>query len=1709
MVHKKYIKRGEKIFGPYLYENYRENGAIKTRYLGRFDKKRNRKKLWVNKIFLLGIVLLIIFLLVLIGEFFGIKNKEFLGELASQSPFNFLVKLFTSTSPINVFVEIIGDYPPEILNTQDEILVCENTRLSYFFSVSDLDGIEDVIVRVSPILDLFFIRMQREINNTQGEYEFFSWRNFLKGDIALTRIDNQGWAVYPETITADDGERADSAQIDVVIIEVNNPPTFNIGAETIELYVKGDNNIFYYDLGENIQIRGEETPTENLTFNLTFLSGESFFNISSRGIINVTGNESFILAGENSTTYWINVSVYDRGLQTIIHPNISICLPQDNESKQWSDNFYLTVTKENRAPTITSYYPLNLSLNITGGMNLYFNITARDPDLNPVDVYWYVDEAEEKYLEALYENNFSEFEYAFGCGISGNRTVKLVVTDGLLNDSVQWNLSVSPIDCPIPQPSVGGGGGSIGKLYCEEKWGCNEWKQCENLNKLIKEGWASKETEFLIKERCEIFNFTGDFCGLQTRICTDFNYCKTEFDKPGILRECYYTENPNCADSIKNCHNGSCEVLVDCGGPCLACPTCSDEIQNQGEEKIDCGGPCEPCKELPLRPILFKSIVSYSLIALLILVLILVVKEIKEYFLSKKRAEKESLKNIIKQEKKTYIYRMLFVIFVVLLLFLANVYITRVIQLENIVSGFSEISEIALASYGFINSFIRSIGILFLGGPFVSGNEKLIIWDDTDAGIKKSGWNTFFYANYTNLSDNEPLSSGICSIRFENYSGGYGSWELMTYDGIGTFIYNRTFNYKGSYNFEVNCSIGFSSINGEDEFTITNSIPVIMEESGGGWINFDGNPIGRDAWQCVEDVICYYNFSANVSDPDVNDVLTYSYGTENTTLTNYFLNETTGILEINITHSNYAKQDRRIELKVHDSDFELWRSALLEVDIQDVNDAPVFINLTNKIFNALDLFEYTIYVTDEENNFPFKFNISFVNCSNFVSRGNCTLFTESQYSVDEIAGRINISFIPSINDVGSYTINFSVMDNSSLGNKTSSVLVNFSVNIPLWTTPLALEHILTEDEEFYLNLSENVSSPEITFSNNSGFYSFKLASNGIINFTPMDRDVGYHEVEIIASDLLTSSPKTFSFNVSNINDEPFISSLQADGASVTGSNMTTFENANVKIYLLVQDDDFLIEQKNFYDENLTINLTIEGNSTLFEFVFNSINGNEAMYTASFIPRDSDVGSYNISINVTDKNNSSAFFRFNLTILNRDYDTPVINYPLENYEFNLKENITSDLIFMVNHTVGDNLTYRFFINNVLKYTINYYGDGRNLTWRFTPNFTEETYGLGDLTLIVLNPIFSELNNSRAWNLTINHTNAPVELIREIGDRAAPYTYVFQIDLKDYFLDIDHEDSYYNQNVSFIVLSNSSPSFISVSDVLEDWTFTLSSLISSPHKERLNITAYDLNETGENISWVTSNNFIVEFIEPTTIPVPTPTPSGGGGGSEKIISLKIIMPGRVSVYEHEKIDIPLSLENKGNTAFNGLTLSSSAFKDGNISKEVSTNLSKIYFKSLVPGKKEELNLSVFFDTDKIGDYEVLVNATSKEPRYTDWGKIHISLQRINESQIRELIIFTEEFIAKNPQCIEISEVVKEAEKLFENNDYANAKAKTEEALSSCRKSISQQSIPKEKTRAFGVSLYLALTILLAFILGIAYYFLKRRKIQNKLETKTFKI
>jgi hypothetical protein len=294
------------------------------------------------------------------------------------------------------------------------------------------------------------------------------------------------------------------------------------------------------------------------------------------------------------------------------HANISLC-GVDGGINVVCDDFTITVTDSNRAPVIDSYTPTDLSFSVGGTTSTTFTAEVSDADMSPgfyPDIDWYVDDV----LKESNENKFSDsFSYSFGCGVSGNHEVSIVTTDGLANNTIVWNISVSIIACPISIPTTGGGG--YLSDFCYEEWGCNSWQVCQNVKRSYDSESLSLEDYSDHREICLQNSYDERFCGFQLTECFDLANCNNtafRIPKPIESQNCYYTEDPSCNDRITNCHSGGCELLVDCGGPCSVCASCSDGIQNQGEGNIDCGGPC---------PFLCEVEVPFSLTSYLILIL--------------------------------------------------------------------------------------------------------------------------------------------------------------------------------------------------------------------------------------------------------------------------------------------------------------------------------------------------------------------------------------------------------------------------------------------------------------------------------------------------------------------------------------------------------------------------------------------------------------------------------------------------------------------------------------------------------------------------------------------------------------------------------------------------------------------------------------------------------------------------------------------------------------------------------------------------------------------------------------------------------------------------------------------------------------------------------------------------------------------------------
>jgi len=191
----------------------------------------------------------------------------------------------------------------------------------------------------------------------------------------------------------------------------------------------------------------------------------------------------------------------------------------------------------------------------------------------------------------------------------------------------------------------GSGGDSGGSNICQESNLCTDWSQCQNLDDSLKSGELVFSDYSNFKADCAKAKLADKDCGYQTRECNIIDACKN-LTMPSQAQYCQYSVNPSCSDGIKNCHDGKCEVLVDCGGPCAPCGSCSNGIKDKGEQGIDCGGVCaKACPSIPLKDILTSRTTQiYFYIGILIILLGILIAFVAKLIHLVNKAKNNSLK---------------------------------------------------------------------------------------------------------------------------------------------------------------------------------------------------------------------------------------------------------------------------------------------------------------------------------------------------------------------------------------------------------------------------------------------------------------------------------------------------------------------------------------------------------------------------------------------------------------------------------------------------------------------------------------------------------------------------------------------------------------------------------------------------------------------------------------------------------------------------------------------------------------------------------------------------------------------------------------------------------------------------------------------------------------------------------------------------------
>lgn len=820
---------------------------------------------------------------------------------------------------------------------------------------------------------------------------------------------------------------------------------------------------------------------------------------------------------------------------------------------------------------------------------------------------------------------------------------------------------------------------------------------------------------------------------------------------------------------------------------------------------------------------------------------------------------------------------------------------------------------------------------------------------------------------------------------------------------------------------------------------------------------------------------------------------------------------------------------------VLDNDYPYWNTAHFSIDCivnstRDTTQNCLFLNLTNYSQNLL-------WANDSEipssglrfstiGDIPKNFNLTSDGLINFTP----WKWDVSQYRQDGVwKFNISVSDDHLTNSNLEVTLNVSNINSPSrIENITYSPTVfessPYSFSFEVWDDDFLIENpSFSSDQDYALTVSvKNYSSNNLSIITYQHTGRKDVPGRGRyylhdINFTPLKDNVGNYTFNLSVVDYMgILNWSTFNISVLEINNPPIFTNPLVNKTLAVGDQF---------LYQIDADD---IEDRNNLTYNFTpISGTYSGRPLNSDYLLNDgFNFSSGLFNLTL--NSSHAGVYRLNITITDSGlngdsslNETSWQDFWILV----YDSPNISIPTDLQEFDLTENETFVFNFSVNHTIGDNLTYELWMDDISSCNFNQntncnysdlflvdrfngYGNSTNISWIFRPNFTQETYGLlSNLTLVVY-PSNSNLlnqhlvNSSSNLKLNISHKNHPLSFYSNIPDQpTAKNDEAILINLSQHFLDYDNQDSFYLQNISFTVQSDRDPKTLIVYSVMDNvLRLSLPSNIKSTN-EILNITASELDPSNSVIGNVTSNNFQVIFVEPTITHVNTPS-SGGSNTVTKHSSLLISVPSQVQAGFGEKIDIPISITNNGEVSATGIKLNAEVKLNDEIVGDVPISLSKTTISSLAVGSREDLIATASIDTRKPGKYLGIIYAEVSSPRFTQQGQFYIEIEIITSRNVEEVLVFTEKLVVENPECIELRARLNEVEELKKSGRFEEAMDLSEQVLNSCKASISQKKkfsiVPENVSKPL---YYLFISILGVFFLLFVFYVYKRVKFNKE--------
>ncbi|MBA7543976.1 hypothetical protein ES705_36321 [subsurface metagenome] len=117
-------------------------------------------------------------------------------------------------------------------------------------------------------------------------------------------------------------------------------------------------------------------------------------------------------------------------------------------------DFKIEVVNVNNPPQIFSYFPTNFNFKIDEGNSVKFEVQAQDIDLNTtLSCQWLLNGMKVSNSSGSGNESKSSWIYSAGYGDYSQKIVKILVSDGELEDYVRWNVTINDTTLPA-QPTL-------------------------------------------------------------------------------------------------------------------------------------------------------------------------------------------------------------------------------------------------------------------------------------------------------------------------------------------------------------------------------------------------------------------------------------------------------------------------------------------------------------------------------------------------------------------------------------------------------------------------------------------------------------------------------------------------------------------------------------------------------------------------------------------------------------------------------------------------------------------------------------------------------------------------------------------------------------------------------------------------------------------------------------------------------------------------------------------------------------------------------------------------------------------------------------------------------------------------------------------------------------------------------------------------------